>query len=223
MAPTRNKPLPSAVLRAAGAGTAGRSSAGEPGRPVAASSLTSFGCPAGSGVPCLHGCLCQRLPLRSWGREEGGFFVSFPPTPCLQPGLPVPLPSSLASPKTGSGAVLGGRWDGMDPEVDLAWPHSPQVSLLDILLFLALAPPGYLNFNSSPLLFTRGSTVVSSSTHTSSTTLAEMGEEKGLALQRCKTGRLTQTVHKRLSAGIHLRPQPCTPHSCWCWLWHRHG
>lgn len=73
LAPARSKALPVAPSPAAGTGRARRSSAGEPGRPVAASRLTSFGCPAGSGVPCLHGCLCQRLSLHSWG--GGGRFL----------------------------------------------------------------------------------------------------------------------------------------------------
>lgn len=39
-------------------------------------------------VPCLHGCLCQRLSLCSWGREEGVSLLAFFPLSACSQGSP---------------------------------------------------------------------------------------------------------------------------------------
>lgn len=133
------------VSLAAGVDTAGRSSAGAAGRCFQPNELWL---PSGK-----RRVLPAWLPLPEafpllWG--EGGFFVRFPPSPCLQPGLPEMLPGALASPETGSGAVPEGPG-----HLGLSRPgcFAPGFLAQHPSSFWAAAPlPAYLNFNSSLLL-----------------------------------------------------------------------
>lgn len=70
-------------------------------------------------VPCLHGCLCQRLSLCSWGREEGVSLLAFLLLSACSWAFPCHSQEPLF-PQRGSGGVS--RDGGVRQTWGLTWP-----------------------------------------------------------------------------------------------------
>lgn len=99
-------------------------------------------------VPCLHGCLRQRLSLCSWGREEGVSLLAFLLLSACSQGSPC-CSQVLSLPPNRQKWGVQGWWGGTNLGVGLAWLSF----LAQHASGLGCGSPGNTKFNFSPLLF----------------------------------------------------------------------